>query len=38
MMMVMVGTAFDNKVTLGADSGKVDMATVMAEMFQKGDQ
>ena len=30
--------AFDNNDTSGADSGKVDMATVMAEMFQKGDQ
>merc|ERR1711918_163121 len=25
-------------IEIGADSGKVDMATVMAEMFQKGDQ
>ena len=30
--------AFDNNANAGADSGKVDMATVMAEMFQKGDQ
>ena len=32
-----VTTAFD-KVTTGADAGSVDMATVMAEMFQKGDK
>merc|ERR1712223_1123257 len=25
-------------IEIGADSGKVDMATVMAEMFQRGDQ
>ena len=34
----LVGRAFDNNYNAGADSGKVDMATVMAEMFQKGDQ
>merc|ERR1712130_279980 len=29
---------FNLFIEIGADSGKVDMATVMAEMFQKGDQ
>ena len=30
--------SFYQHLLAGADSGKVDMATVMAEMFQRGDQ
>ena len=37
-ILTLVGRAVDNNAIAGADSGKVDMATVMAEMFQKGDQ
>ena len=37
-IFTLLGRAFENNDTAGADSGKVDMATVMAEMFQKGDQ